>query len=120
MATAGFSSFDLIQEGNVGLMKGVETSSSIAVATSFPPMRRGGIRQSITRAIADQARTIRLRCNMVEIVNKLTRVSRQLVQEFGREPTSLEIAKRMDIPPAPSCAGAQDYAGTDLARDADW
>ena len=58
------------------------------------------IRQAITRAVADQARTIRLPVHMVEIVNKLIRVSRQLVQELGREPTSLEIAERMDIPAA--------------------
>jgi RNA polymerase primary sigma factor len=77
------------------------------------------IRQAITRAIADQARTIRIPVHMIETINKLIRTSRALVQELGREPTSEEIAKRMDIPVSQGAQGPEDRAGADLARDAD-
>ena len=77
------------------------------------------IRQAITRAIADQARTIRIPVHMIETINKLIRTSRALVQELGREPTSEEIAKRMDIPVVEGPQGPEDRAGADLARDAD-
>ena len=95
----GLQFLDLIQEGNVGLMKAVD-KFEYRRGYKFSTYATWWIRQAITRAIADQARTIRLPVHMVEIVNKLIRVSRQLVQELGREPTSLEIAKRMDIPAA--------------------
>jgi RNA polymerase primary sigma factor len=95
----GLQFLDLIQEGNVGLMKAVD-KFEYRRGYKFSTYATWWIRQAITRAIADQARTIRLPVHMVEIVNKLIRVSRQLVQEFGREPTSSEIAKRMDIPVA--------------------
>src|SRR6266581_4438092 len=95
----GLQFLDLIQEGNVGLMKAVD-KFEYRRGYKFSTYATWWIRQAISRAIADQARTIRLPVHMIEIVNKLIRVSRQLVQELGREPTSSEIAKRMDIPVA--------------------
>ncbi len=95
----GLQFLDLIQEGNVGLMKAVD-KFEYRRGYKFSTYATWWIRQAISRAIADQSRTIRLPVHMVEIVNKLIRVSRQLVQTLGREPTSTEIAQQMDIPEA--------------------
>jgi len=98
-ANRGLQFLDLIQEGNVGLMKAVD-KFEYRRGYKFSTYATWWIRQAISRSIADQARTIRLPVHMFEIVNKVFRISRQLVQELGREPTSEEIAKRMDIPVA--------------------
>jgi RNA polymerase primary sigma factor len=93
----GMQFLDLIQEGNIGLMKAVD-KFEYRRGYKFSTYATWWVRQAITRAIADQARTIRIPVHMIETINKLIRTSRQMVQELGREPTNEELAKRLQLP----------------------